>query len=387
MSKTFKIYSILFLIIAILLAILQLNKKEITDWRKNFDTAEKSPFGLYVFNKEINKLLNNQVSKSNKSPYAFYSENPKIAAHNILIINQDLNKTTVDKILAQVNDGSDALIFSEDFPKYFQSQLQFLTTNVNDGDKNILKLTDVKYKNDSLIIDKFPSRNGFYYLEQSHGILGKSDYYKSELTANFIKINLGKGHIYLHLEPLILTNYYLLKPANKKYIEDVFSYLPNRKTIWFIEVESSKSASPLSFILANPPLKYAWYLLLFGLLLFVIFNIKRKQRIIPFIEPLKNTSVEFVKSIGNLYLQEGDFHDMMAKKSQYFLHRVRLELMIETKELNENFAQKLHLKTGKNLDKINEALVLIKKSEDPYSSVVKEDLLALNRILDEILPQ
>ena len=141
MSKTFKIYSILFLIIAILLAILQLNKKEITDWRKNFDTAEKSPFGLYVFNKEINKLLNNQVSKSNKSPYAFYSENPKIAAHNILIINQDLNKTTVDKILAQVNDGSDALIFSEDFPKYFQSQLQFLTTNVNDGDKNILKLT------------------------------------------------------------------------------------------------------------------------------------------------------------------------------------------------------------------------------------------------------
>ena len=218
----------------------------------------------------------------------------------------------------------------------------------------------------------------------------KSDYYKSELAANFIKINYGKGHVYLHTEPLILTNYYLLKPQNKKYVEDVFSYLPNRKTIWFIEAKSSESpqkSSPLSFILANPALRYAWYLFLVGLLLFVIFNVKRKQRVVPILEPLKNTSVDFVKSIGNLYLQEGDFHDMMAKKSQYFLHRVRLDLMIDTKDLNEIFAQKLHLKTGKNLDKINEALVLIKKSEDPYSSVVKEDLLSLNRILDEILPQ
>lgn len=390
MSKTFKIYGILFLVIAILLAILQLSKKEIIDWRKNFDTGEKSPFGLFVFNNEVNGLLKNQVKKSNKSPYAFYSQNNKMAAHNILVINQDLNKTAGDKILAQVNDGSDALIFSEDFPKYFQSQLKFLTTNVNDGDKNILKLTDIKYKNDSLVIDKFPSVNGFYYLKQTHDILGKSDYYKSELAANFIKINYGKGHVYLHTEPLILTNYYLLKPQNKKYVEDVFSYLPNRKTIWFIEAKSSESpqkSSPLSFILANPALRYAWYLFLVGLLLFVIFNVKRKQRVVPILEPLKNTSVDFVKSIGNLYLQEGDFHDMMAKKSQYFLHRVRLDLMIDTKDLNEIFAQKLHLKTGKNLDKINEALVLIKKSEDPYSSVVKEDLLSLNRILDEILPQ
>ncbi|MBC7556637.1 MAG: hypothetical protein H7195_06715, partial [Chryseobacterium sp.] len=358
MSKTFKIYGILFLVIAILLAILQLSKKEIIDWRKNFDTGEKSPFGLFVFNNEVNGLLKNQVRKSNKSPYAFYSQNNKMAAHNILIINQDLNKTAGDKILAQVNDGSDALIFSEDFPKYFQSQLQFLTTNVNDGDKNILKLTDIKYKNDSLVIDKFPSVNGFYYLKQTHEILGKSDYYKSELAANFIKINYGKGHVYLHTEPLILTNFYLLKPQNKKYVEDVFSYLPSRKTIWFIEAKSSESpqkSSPLSFILANPALRYAWYLLLVGLLLFVIFNVKRKQRIIPVIEPLKNTSVEFVKSIGNLYLQEGDFHDMMAKKSQYFLYRVRLDLMIDTQDLNEIFAQKLHLKTGKNLDKINDA--------------------------------
>ncbi|SFI55637.1 DUF4350 domain-containing protein [Halpernia frigidisoli] len=390
MSKTFKIYGILFLVIALLLGILEMNKKEIVDWRKNFDINSKSPFGLYVFNKEVNALLKNKVIKSTFSPYSYYAKKPKNSAENILLVNQDLEKTSADKLLEQVRNGSDAILFNESFPKYLEKELQFLTTNVNDGDRNILKLTDLKFKNDSLDVDKFPSVNGFYYLSKQHEILGKSDFDTYEVNANFIKIKYGKGHIYLHTEPLVLTNYYILKPQNKKYVEDLFSYLPDRKTVWFVDTKSedkSTKSSPLSFILANPPLRYAWYLLWIGLILFVIFNVKRKQRIVPLIEPLENKSVEFIKSIGNLYLQEGDFHDMMAKKCQYFLHRVRIELMIDTKELDENFAQKLQLKTGKNLDKINEAIVLIKKSQDPYSSVMKEDLYSLNKILDEILPQ
>lgn len=390
MSKTFKIYGILFLVIAILLGILELNKKEIIDWQKNFDINSKSPFGLFVFNKEVNELLKNKVTKTEISPYFYYSKKTKYTPQNILLINQNLDGTSMEKLLAEVNKGSNLMIFSEDFPKNLQSQLNFLTTNVVDENENVLKLTDTKFKNDSILIDKFPSRNGFYYLKPTHEILGKSDYNKYEKNANFLKINYGKGHIYLHSEPLTLTNYYLLKPQNIKYIEDVFSYLPDQKTIWFVDTKSEENESqnsPLSFILANPALRYAWYLLWLGLILFVIFNAKRKQRIVPIIKPLENKSVEFIKSIGNLYLQEGDFHAMMAKKSQYFLHRVRLDLMIDTKDLNENFAQKLHLKTGKPLEKIKAAIVLIKKSLDPYASVMKEDLHALNKILDEIYPQ
>lgn len=138
-------------------------------------------------------------------------------------------------------------------------------------------------------------------------------------------------------------------------------------------------------ILANDALRYSWWLLLAGLLLFVIFNAKRKQRIVPVIEPLKNKSAEFVKSVGNLYLQEGDFHDMMAKKAQYFLNKVRMELMIETQILDETFAKKLHVKTGTSLEKINEAISLIKKAQNPYAAVMKEDLIRMNKILDEIL--
>ncbi len=76
---------------------------------------------------------------------------------------------------------------------------------------------------------------------------------------------------------------------------------------------------------------------------------------------------------------------MMAKKAQYFLNKVRLDLLIDTKNLDDEFAKKLQLKTGKNIEIINESVSLIKKAQDPYASVMKEDLIRMNKLLDDIL--
>jgi hypothetical protein len=384
MNKTVKFYGFIFIVVMVILALLEFNKTEVTDWRKNFEVNKKSPFGLFIFNNEVNHLLKNNVKKTKLSPYNFY-KNKKEKPHNILIIQSEIDLESWNNILENVKSGSDALIIAEDFHRDIADSLQFTTAIVSYRAENILKLTDEKFAKDSIILDKLPIGQGFSYLNNSHEILGKAVLDGGK--ANFIKINFGKGHLYLHTEPLILTNYYLLKTGNQKYVEDVFSYLPNRETVWFTRPNESQveSQSPLRFILSKPALRYAWWLFLAGLLLFVIFNAKRKQRIVPIIEPLKNKSVEFVKSIGNLYLQEGDFHDMMAKKAQYFLNRVRIDLMIDTQNLDEKFGQKLHLKTGKSLVKINEAIDLIKKGQNPYASVMKEDLMRMNQLLDEIL--
>src|SRR5690606_14786865 len=181
------------------------------------------------------------------------------------------------------------------------------------------------------------------------------------------------------------TNYYLLKPDSEAYVQHVFSYLPDRETLWFTNATSESSSSPLRFILSQPTLKYAWWLFLGSLAMFVIFNVKRRQRVIPVINPLQSKSVEFVKSIGNLYLQEGDFHGMMAKKAQYFLNKVRTDLLLDTKVLDEHFTKKLSLKTGNDLTEVEEAVVLISKAQDPYANVTKEELIRMNSLLDNLL--
>ena len=385
MNKTFRLYGIIFIIIMVILAILEVNKTEVTDWRKNYDINEKTPFGLFVFNKEVDGLLQNKLSRIEASPYQYYNENPHKKRHNIFIFQEEMDGESWGKIFSQVSKGSDALIFGEQFSRKLADTLMFSYDDYSFEDQLVLKLTDNKFQNEGLLIDKLPTGASFNRISRNSEILGKSIGVEAQIKANFIKINFGQGHFYLHLEPLILTNYYLLKPKNEKYVEHVFSYLPDQETVWFMEEETVKSSSPMRFILSKPALKYAWWLLLAGLLLFVIFNAKRKQRIVPVIEPLQNKSAEFVKSIGNLYLQEGDFHDMMAKKAQYFLSKVRMDLMIDTQNLDENFAKKLQLKTGTSIEKVNEAIELIKKSLDPYASVMKEDLVKMNKLLDEIL--
>jgi hypothetical protein len=384
MNKTFKIYAGIFIIVMIIMALFEVNKTESTDWRKNFDINQKSPFGLFVFAKEINGLFKNKVKKIDQTPYDYYNQD-KRTEHNILIIENKLDKQSWNKILNQVSNGSDAMLIVSDIPKEISDSIGYYDSNISFEDENVLKLTDRKYQNDFIKLDKFPSGRGFTFIKPGIEVLGKTVEKNNTDQANFIKVKFGKGKIYVHCEPLFITNYYLLKRGSVQYAQDVFSYLGDRETLWFVESSSQTSQFFLRFILSNPALKYAWWVLLGGLTLFIFFNAKRKQRIVPVMEPLKNTSVDFVKSIGNLYVQEGDFHDMMAKKAQYFLNKVRMDLLIDTQNLDEEFAKKLQLKTGKPAEMINEAVSFIKKALDPYAPVMKEDLAKMNKLLDEII--
>lgn len=384
MNKTFKIYALIFIIIMVILALLEVNKTEVTDWRKNFNVNEKSPFGLFVFNEEANNLFKNNLKRIDQTPYDYYDQYKK-GKHNILIIENRLDTESWIKIMDQVSGGSDAMLIVGDIPKEISDSIGYYDSQLSFEEQNVLKLTDKKYQNDFIKLDKFPSGRGFTFIKPGVEVLGKTVEKNNEDQANFIKVKFGEGNIYVHSEPLFLTNYYLLKTGNTKYAQDVFSYLEDKETLWFVESNTKVSKSPMRFILSKPALKYAWWVFLGGLLLFVFFNVKRKQRIVPVIDPLKNTSADFVKSIGNLYMQEGDFHDMMAKKAQYFLNKVRMDLLIDTQNLDEEFAKKLQLKTGKPSEMIAEAVVLIKKAQDPYASVMKEDLMRMNKLLDEII--
>lgn len=368
----------------IILALLEVNKKETINWRKNFDIHEKSPFGLFVFNNEAKTLFKNNLKRMELAPYEYYSRNQK-DLHNIVAIENELDGASWKKILEQVSKGSDAMLMVSRMPKEVSDSIGYYDSEISFEEENVLKLTDKKYQNDFIKLDKLPSGRGFSFIKPGVQVLGKTVEKRNTDQANFIKVKFGKGNIYVHSEPLFLTNYYLLKPGNIKYAQDVFSYLQDRETLWFVKSSSKESRFFMRFILSKPALKYAWWVLLGGLVLFIFFNAKRKQRIVPVIEPLKNTSLEFVKSIGNLYLQEGDFHDMMAKKAQYFLNKVRMELLIDTQNLDDEFAKKLQLKTGKPMEMINEAIHLIKKAQDPYAGVMKEDLVRINKLLDEIL--
>jgi hypothetical protein len=73
---------------------------------------------------------------------------------------------------------------------------------------------------------------------------------------------------------------------------------------------------------------------------------------VPIIKPLQNSSIDFTKTIGNLYFQEGEHGNLIDKKISYFLDKIRSQYLLETAIIDDDFIKKLHQKSGKNLVEI-----------------------------------
>jgi len=171
---------------------------------------------------------------------------------------------------------------------------------------------------------------------------------------NFLKIPYGKGNLYIHTTPLAFTNYFLAKKEKMDYVSGVFSHLSGTDIIWDeyskipLRRDSNDFESPLHYILRQPALKYAWWMMLGSVILYVIFAARRTQRVIPVLEPKANTSLEFVKLIATLHYRNGNHFDIARKKMKYFQYFIRAKYGIQTQHAREIQIKKLAEKSKVN---------------------------------------
>ena len=137
----------------------------------------------------------------------------------------------------------------------------------------------------------------------------------------------------------------------------------------------------MRFILQNQALKWAFYVALVSLILFVIFRGKHTQRIIPVVEPLKNATLDFTKTIGDLYYQHGDFTNIITNKIQYFLEQIRSKYYLNTNELSEGFISKLAIKSSNKKEDAKALIdyIVYLKSKSNHT---EKDLIQLNKLIE-----
>ena len=154
MNKNYKTLGIILLVVVALVVLAQLVSETPTDWNKNFSVSEKSPYGLYVFDKESNQLFNRKIKKIEVSPYSYYEEHKNTKPHNILLIEKKIDEISLDKILSQVSKGSDLMIVSEQIPEKIIDTLKVKQTDFNYSNDCMMYFTDEKLRSDSIIIEK-----------------------------------------------------------------------------------------------------------------------------------------------------------------------------------------------------------------------------------------
>lgn len=114
----------------------------------------------------------------------------------------------------------------------------------------------------------------------------------------------------------------------------------------------------------------------------MIFEAKRKQRIIPVIKPLANTTLEFVATIGNLYYQRGDHKNIAEKKIQFFFDYLHAHYFVSTTHRDERFVSMLAGKSGageQNVKALTNTINQILAKE----KISKEELISLNALLEK----
>lgn len=138
---------------------------------------------------------------------------------------------------------------------------------------------------------------------------------ENKITA--FRVPKGKGYVYVVSCLAPFTNYCFGNEENFQFASD-FTALYPKDFLWYGSyypyVEQSDfnsnrdSSSPLKFLISNRSLRWAWYVLISSLFLFLLFRTQRKQRIIPVINAKKNQSLEFAKSLGLLQSKVDNNH-------------------------------------------------------------------------------
>lgn len=357
MRKHWKSIAVLvFLMALIVLSEVYAPKK--IDWSPSYSLKHKKPFGSYAVFKVLDNLFPDQEINAVYVPVSEalfpsnYYDNVELYGnrYNYISLNSDwaLNEQDVEYLLEFVEEGNSAFIAANFFSGKLADTLNF---EIDLNFKFNLDSININFANPDLKTKKgyrFSTTNASTYFSSFDStttkVLGTTS---NRYIANFIKVKFGEGYFYLNTIPNAFTNYHILY-GNHEYIEKAFAYLPQQEIIWdeYYKIGRQEAQTPLRVILSNASLKWAYVILVIFVLSYILFEGKRKQRIIPLIEPLKNTTVEFTEIVGRLYFNKSDHHDLLSKKMKFFLEHIRNKYYLNTNEINSEFLASLSSKTG-----------------------------------------
>jgi hypothetical protein len=357
------------------------------NWTVTYAAEDKNPFGGYAMNALVRTLFpDGHVRHSYKTLYELKDSTQQ--ASNIFVVASKFSPGDEDAeaLLDHVYKGGNAFISSEQVSGKLADTLKLVTE---------FNFVDVLSKDDSTTVHLIatPFDTAWTYAFKAANIATTIRNFDTTRTSIIavneqhepvtIKMKWGEGNFIINSTPMIFTNIYLLADDNSDFVSNQLSYLPATELLWteYYQLGRREISTPLRFVLLNEPLSWAYYITLISLVVFMVFEMKRRQRIIPVIPPLSNTTLEFVSTIGDLYYQNGDHKNIAEKKINYFLEHIRSKHALATNQLDREFAAALARKSGKADNETWELVQLIGQIKDK-PGLSAEALIDLNAKLE-----
>ncbi|MGB1209884.1 MAG: DUF4350 domain-containing protein [Lacinutrix venerupis] len=397
MDRRGKIYIILTALVVILIIIIEYNKPQKLNWFPSYAKHHKIPYGSYVFYDQLERVYNNNITDTERPPFEYLTKNDSISGTYFFLNGIiDFDEAELNKLLNWTAKGNTLAIASTTISKKILDTLN-LETSLISNFNNFDNIFDVQLKNKDLnnqqkyTFTKANFLNYFSVIDSTKTkVIGtisnteKNDSIIPEQHINVIKQTFGKGEITLNLFPQAYTNYFILEDNNKDYTAGLLSYLNTNQPLYFDKYYKSGkkvATSPMYVFLKAKELRWAYYIMIIGALFYVIFDGKRKQRAIPIVKPLKNQTLDFTRTIANMYYESGKHTDIAQHKIQHFLEYIRTSLHLNTNTIDDAFIKNL---ASRSNNTIEDTKALFKDIETISSStkITAEALENLNASIE-----
>lgn len=373
---------------------------EETDWSQSFTRSDKIPFGALILAEELDQIFpGQQVRYQEMAPFEFLrsADYDTTDTKNWIFINNrvPLDENEMSLLMDAVSRGDQVFISASEPGNTLSSELGFdfrMRTAFESADSADLDRENVSFTT-TLNFDHpdLQRSAGWEYREGVSSVFTEIDTAKTQVLgvaddgfSNFIRITHGEGSFFIHLFPKAFTNYYLREVDYAKYAFRALSYLPVQDVIWDAYYKAGRPTytTPLGYILGVPSLRNAWFVLLGGLLLFMIFKGRRLQRAIPENQPPVNSTLEFARTIGSLYLEKGTHKEIAMKKIRFFTDYCRTNLGLSITDAENDPVNAIAERSGVPEKDVSDMLNEIKKVQQA-SDIDKETLKDLTSKIDQ----
>ena len=396
MSKRGKLYIALAVLAIISIVAIEMTKPKQINWFPSYAVHHKIPFGSYVFNEQLKRVADD-VTIVERPPFEYLMNNDISGTYLFYNGGIEFGKDELNRLLDWVSKGNTLMVSAVGFESKLLDTLKLDTRSVNIID-NFNNEYQVKLVNPLLEDNnsyKYDRPTTFYHFNKidtlNTAVIGLIDSYRGEnkpmedSLVSSIKQPFGDGEIILNTFPQAFSNYFILQSPNQNYTAGILSYIDTNKPIYvdtYYKTGKTFYTSPMYLFLNTKSLKWAYYLVLIGALVYIIFEGKRKQRAIPIVKPLKNQTVDFTRTIANMYYESGKHKDIAQHKINHFLEYIRNTLHLSTSEINNSFIKNLAARSNNSVEDTQTLFKLI-SSLSEKTEINTIELERLNTLIEQ----
>ncbi len=387
------------------------------DWSMTYDPADKGPYGTYMLKELLDTTgLFGNFLELDDNLEEILEDDPDVNDIYFFVGGENyLSDSSTNFLMDFIRTGNTGFISTEEFPYTLLNLICYnpddiFATEIIDSSQYFKfehdnfrgKRYEFKFVHNNKVQQKtwdyFDPEAFYVYMEGDTVVnLGSNNH----AQVNFIKIKYGEGQLFLHSNPYVFTNISMMKRDGFQYAENVLRHIPPGRVQWdkynlkyhYKRSQSGsgdgdsgggdgeKRESILQFIMNNPPLLWAFLILLIGAVLYALFKGKRMQKVVPPSESKENMSLQYINTLSSLYLQEKKHNKLIKLKQKTFLNFIAEHYYIQSNKLDDKFFTKVAIKSHIPKDEIIDIFNTFNRLESTIE-VSDQELIELHQKIE-----